>query len=83
MYIMYLMGFKKLGNRDLRGLFSTNPMDRDPLLAELTTRIKLERFLRQVHFEDSMDPRGKKFPHTRLTIVVSKVGLLLEKFLLR
>ena len=82
MYIMYLMGFKKLGNRDLRGLFSTNPMDRDPLLCELTTRIKLEKFLQQVHFEDSADPHGKKFPHSTnyRPNLVPKVGLLIEKF---
>ena len=82
MYIMYLMGFKKFGNRDLRGLFSTNPMDRDPLLCELTTRWKFEKFLQQVHFEDSLDPRGKKFPHPTnyRPNGVPKVGLLLEKF---
>jgi hypothetical protein len=82
MYIMYLLGFKKLGSRDLRGLFSTNPMDRDPLLCELTTRLKLEKFLREVHFEDSADPRGKKFPHSTnyRPNGVPKVGLLLEKF---
>ena len=80
--LLHLMGVKRLGRSNLRKIFSLKPFHSEDWLKKLTSRIKFEGFLRQLHFEDSGDPFGKKFPHSvnYRPNKVPKVGLLQEHF---
>lgn len=62
--ILYMMGLKRLGRNNLRSMFSNDELLQEQWLKRLTTRKRFEAFLRQLHFEDSGDPFGKKFPHS-------------------
>ena len=81
MMILHVFGLKKLGTTDLRAMFSNDPMYCVPLAKQLTTRRKMEAFLRQLHFEDSACPCGRYDhsvnyrPHG-----VPKVGLFMHHF---
>ena len=80
--ILHLLGLKRLGRNSVRKMFSTDTFQREDWLRNLTTRRKFEGFLRQLHFEDSGDPWGKKFPHSvnYRPNGVPKVGLMQEMF---
>ena len=45
---LYLMGVKKCGHRDLKELFSNDPILGEPWLKKITTRNDMQRFIRQV-----------------------------------
>ena len=63
-------------------MFSTDEMLQEPWLKRLCTRLKMETFLRQLHFEDGQDPYGAKYRHSVnfRPNGVPKVGLYTEKF---
>lgn len=62
--LLYLMGLKRLGRNSLRHMFSSDEFLQEIWLKKMTTNRKFEAFLRQLHFEDSGDPWGKKYPHS-------------------
>ena len=62
--LLYMMGAKRLARNNLRAMFSNDELMQEQWLKGLTTRDRFEAFLRQLHFEDSGDPWGKKFPHS-------------------
>ena len=43
--IMHLLGLKKLGRCNLHNMFGTNPVYTEPMLKQLTTRLKMETFM--------------------------------------
>ena len=63
-------------------MFGSDEFYREQWLKDLTTRVQLEAFLRQLHWEDSTDPLGKKYEYSTnyRPNGVPKVGLLLEHF---
>lgn len=79
---LYLLGLKHKGKDNLRDVFSTDPFYEEKWLKEITTRIQLEAFLRQLHYEDSTDPKGKRYDYSVnfRPNGVPKCGLLLEHF---
>ena len=80
--VMHLLGVKRLGKNNLRAMFSNDKLLQEPWLKDLCTRLKMEKFLRQLHFEDGQDPFGKRYPHSVnfRPNGVPKVGLYAEKF---
>ena len=80
--LLHQMGLKRLGRCNLRKMFSCHNLYQEDWLKNKTSRDKMEAFLRQLHFEDSGDPLGKKFPHSvnYRPNGVPKVGLLHEHF---
>ena len=79
---LYKLGLKHKGKDDLRSMFGSDEFYQEEWLKELTTRIQFESFLRQLHWEDSTDPYGKKYEYSTnyRPNGVPKVGLLLEYF---
>ena len=79
---LYMLGLKHKGKDDLRSMFGSHEFYQEEWLKELTTRIQLESFLRQLHWEDSTDPFGSKYEYSTnyRPNGVAKVGLLLEHF---
>ena len=63
-FILYMMGLKRLGRNNLRHMFSQDKLLQEVWIKNLCTRDSLEAFLRQLHFENSADPWGRKFPHS-------------------
>lgn len=81
--LLHMLGLKRCGRNSTRQMFSTDELYEEKWLKQLTTRIKFEAFLRQVHWEDSADPTGLKFPAVSTDYRpngVPKVGLLLSSF---
>ena len=80
--VMHLLGLKRCGKHNLRTMFSSDEVLQEPWLKKICTRIKMEAFLRQLHFEDAVDPHGRKYPHSVdfRPNGVPKVGLYAEKF---
>ena len=80
MMVLYLLGLKQKRRSRLRPMFGSDEVLSEPWLKQWTTRITFEAFLRQLHFEDSADPRGVKFVGSvdYRPNGVPKVGLLLE-----
>ena len=80
--VLYELGLKHKGKDDLRSMFGSDDLYKEEWLKELTTRIQLESFLRQLHFEDSSDPFGVKYEYSTnyRPNLVPKCGLLLEHF---
>ena len=46
--VLYLLGVKKCGHRDLKELFSNDPILGEPWLKKITNRNDMQRFIRQV-----------------------------------
>ena len=80
--VLYMLGLKQKRRCVLRAMFGTDEMYAEPWLRKVTTRLRFEAFLRQLHFEDSMDVRGEKYEGSvdYRPNGVPKVGLLLEMF---
>ena len=80
--VMYMLGLKQKRRCRLRPMFGQDVFFREDWLKEMTTRVTFESFMRQLHFEDSSDPCGKKFEGSTdyRPNGVPKVGLLLELF---
>ena len=78
--VIYLLGLKQKCLCRLRPMFGNDEFYSEPWLENWTTRITFEAFMRQVHFEDSSDPKGLKFAGSvdYRPNGVLKVGLLLE-----
>ena len=79
---MHLLGVKRCGKNNLRTMFSNDEMLQEPWLKRSCSRLKMEAFLRQLHFEDGQDPFGERYPHSinYRPNGVPKVGLYAEKF---
>ena len=80
--ILHLMGLKHCGNQRLRQMFGNDELYTESWLKDRCSRLEFESFLRQVHFEDAIDPFGKRFSHSinYRPNNVPKVGLLMELF---
>ena len=63
-FILYMLELKRLGRNNLHHMFSQDKMLQEVWIKDLCTRDSLEAFLRQLHFENSADPWGRKFPHS-------------------
>ena len=79
---LYLLGLKHKGKDNLRDMFSTDEFYQEKWLKEITTRIQLESFLRQLHYEDSTDPKGTRYDYSvnYRPNGVPKCGLMMEHF---
>ena len=79
---LYMLGVKHKGKDNLRSMFGSDEFYQEDWLKEITTRIQLESFLRQLHFEDSTDPFGKKYEYSTnyRPNFVPKMGLMMEHY---
>ena len=79
---LYKLGLNHKGKDDLSSIFGSGGFYQEEWLKQITTRIQLESFLRQLHFEDSTDPFGRKYEYSTnyLPNFVPKIGLPLEHF---
>ena len=57
--ILYLLGVTKRGRCNLDEMFGPDRILQVPWLKEATTLAKMRAFIRQLHFEDLLDPDGK------------------------
>ena len=80
--LLHMLGLKRCGDHSVRSMFSKDRVLSEHWLKDLTSRIKFEGFLRQLHFEDAGDPTGTKWEHSQnyRPNGVPKVGLLMEYF---
>ena len=78
--ILHLLGLKHCGTNNVRTMFSSDEVMQEKWLKDICSRIEFESFLRQVHFEDYLDPCGKRFEHSvnYRPNGVPKVGLYME-----
>ena len=80
--VLHLLGLKHSSKNRYRPMFGTDELYKEDWLKRRCSRLDFEAFLRQLHFEDMMDPCGKRYSHSTnfRPNGVPKVGLLLERF---
>ena len=80
--LLHALGLKHCSGNVVRKMFGNDPLYKEQWLKQQCTRLDFEAFLRQLHFEDAVDPHGKRYSHSInfRPNGVPKVGLFAERY---